>query len=239
MHRPPETKKGDSGNGEGVQSIFTARRKGAWMGCERDFYLVCKGVYRAIKRTNAIRVVDVGCERNVGWLPHVVNKLRTEFRMVRLTCVVGKGEEEERVRKLYGTVEGMNVVVTDAYTAKFPNNTDMVVAYRLLEKGTLIDAMRFFKNVKKGNTVDVLATESYPESRNVPGENSGNGKLRINTALAPFWFPPSVYEYENAEEDPDGDHTRIVAVKVAEMFKTRTTPEMKDLVDPRKRHVVE
>lgn len=239
MHRPPETKDDRGSEGEGVESIFKARRKGAWMGCEREFHLVCKGVYRAIKKTNAIRVVDVGCEGNVGWLPHVVDKLRTEFRMVNLICVVGKEEEEERVYKMYGAVEGVSVVVMDAYTAKFPNKTDMLVAYRLLEKGTLIDAMRFFQNVKKENAVDVLAMESYPESRNVPGENSGNGKLRINAALAPFWFPPPVYEYENVEEDPDGDHMRIVAIKVAEMFKTRATPEMKDLVDPRKRHVVE
>lgn len=239
MHRPPETQDEGDSTDEREKSIFTARRKGAWIGCEREFHLVCKGIYRAIKVTNAIRVVDVGCAGNIGWLPHVVNKLRTEFRMVTLVCAVGTAEEEGKVRKLYGTVEGVNVLVLDAYANTFPNETDLLLAYRFLEKETLIDAMRFFKNVNKGGTVSALALESYPASRNAPGRNGGEGKLTINTALAPFWFPSSLYEYENAAEDPEGEHMRIVVVKVAEMFTTRVTPEMKDLVDPRKRHVVE
>lgn len=242
-HAPPR-KGGVAAGGEGEEheSIFAARRKGAWIGCERPFHLVCKGVYRAIKITNAVRVVDVECERDVAWLPHILHKLREEFRMVQLTCAVREAGRVEVVRKAYEGVRDVQVVVLDAYNDAFPAGTDMLVAYKFLEERTLIDAMRFFKNVHKSGTVSVLAVESFPRARNKPKPVDGGdaaGKLRINTAVAPFWFPPCVYQYENVDENPENVPMHICAVKLDEIFRRKNTPGMQDLVDPRRRFVQE
>lgn len=242
-HAPP--RKGEiaaSGEGEERESIFSARRKGAWIGCERPFHLVCKGVYRAIKVTNAVRVVDVECEKDVGWLPHILHKLREEFRMVQLTCAVREKGRVEAVRKAYEDVKDVQVIVLDAYNDAFPAGTDLLVAYKFLEEGTLIEAMRFFKNVQKSGTVGVLAVETFPRAGNKPKPVAGGnaaGNLRINTALAPFWFPPCVYQYENVDENPEDVPMHICAVKMDELFREKNTPGMQDLIDPRKRLVQE
>lgn len=191
---------------------------------------------------NAVRVVDLSCDKNEGWLPHILNKLREEFRMVQLTCVVLEERFIEQVKNKYATVKDLEVVVMDVFTGTFPSRTDMLVAYKFLEDRTLIDAMRFFKNVKRSSTVDILTMETFPGLRNDPKKTQGgatDAKLRLNTALAPFWFPPPVFQYENEDENEEGVAMHITAVKVDEMFQERKTPRMQDLVDPRRRHFQE
>lgn len=240
VHAAPQKEEGPAQLAENDNSIFAARRKGAWIGCSRPFHLVCKGVYRAIKITNSVHIVDVSCQQNAGWLPHILQKLRGEFRLVHLTCVVGKNVNREEMKQEYASVENLNFVEMDPFKDTFPNQTDMVVAYRFLKDGTLISAMRFFKNVKASGSVKLLATETFPGQRNVlKKQPSGNTQLQINTKAAPFRFPPSIYEYENADENPDSDRMQISVANVRELFKEKSTPEMQDLVDPRKRLVRE
>ncbi|KAI0561327.1 hypothetical protein FGB62_87g099 [Gracilaria domingensis] len=208
-------------------SIFTALRSGGWIGCERPFHLVCKGVYRAIKVTNAINVVDIGCERDAAWLPHIVRKLREEFRMVQLTCIGEKSSGFEDI-----DVEFVNM---DVFEDRFPNDTDMLVAYKLVEAQTLITAMKFIKNVKRSESVQTLVMETFPNSDNSIKE----GKLQINSAIAPFWFPTPLYQYSNEEENEEPQEMKVIAVPVNQLFTDRNTPSMTDLMDPRKRVVQE
>ncbi|PXF48924.1 hypothetical protein BWQ96_01266 [Gracilariopsis chorda] len=211
----------------GGVSIFKALRSGGWIGCERPFHLVCKGVYRAIKATNAINVANIGCERDVAWLPHIVRKLREEFRMVQLTCI---GDRTSGFDGLDVKFVAMNV-----YDDAFPNDTDLLVAYKLMQSETLISGMKFLKNVKRSGTVDMLVVETFPQGDN----KMRDGVLKVNTAIAPFWFPGAVYQYSNAAENEESEMMQIVTVRVAEMFEGRNTPTMAELVDPRKRVVQE
>jgi len=204
---PRKDASGGTSVDDNSDSIFAGRRKAAWMGCVRPFHMVCKGVYRAIKLTDSIHVVDLTCGRNVGWLPHIVRKLRTEFRLVQLTCAVPSEDKIEGLRTEYAFVPDVKFVKLDPFVERFPNGTDMVIAYRFLEKENLIRAMRFFKNVKASGTVRLLTTESYPEEENVPksvkvADKSGI-TLRLNTGVAPFAFPAPVFEYENEDENSE------------------------------------
>lgn len=211
----------------GGDSIFKALRNGGWIGCERPFHLVCKGVYRAIKATNAMNVANIGCERDVAWLPHIVRKLREEFRMIRLTCI---GDRTSGFDGLDVKFVAMNV-----YEDAFPNDTELLVAYKLMQSETLIDGMKFLKNVKRSGTVDMLVVETFPQGDN----KMQDGALKVNTAIAPFWFPAAVYHYSNEAENDENEMMEIVTVRVDEMFEKRNTPTMAELVDPRKRVVQE
>ncbi|CAN8068129.1 unnamed protein product [Agarophyton chilense] len=208
-------------------SIFTALQRGGWIGCERPFHLVCKGVYRAIKVTNAINVVNIGCERDAAWLPHIVKKLREEFRMVKLTCI---GEHSDGFEDV-----DVRFVKMDVFEERFPNETDMLVAYKFVETRTLISAMKFLKNVKRSDSVQTLVIETFPDSDN----SIRDGLLKMNTAIAPFWFPTALYQYSNEEENEEKQAMKIIAVTVNQLFTDRNTPSMMDLVDPRKRLVQE
>lgn len=224
------------GSEDTAPSIFTAKRKGAWMGCSRDYHLVCKGVYRSIKRTNAIKVVDTACDMNVEWLPHIVQKLKSEFRLVQLTCVVRRAEEIATIKAAYKAVPNVQFATLDPFTGAYPNGTDMVIAYRLFERETLIRAMQFFKNLKAGAAVTYVTHESFPDEKNAP---SNTAALQINTATEPFSFPSSVHEYSNTDEQPGPSRMQIVTTATSAIFEGRTTPKMHDLIDPRKRHVLQ
>lgn len=222
------------------ESIFVARRKGSWIGCSRLFHLVCKGVYRAIKVTNAMHVVDVSCERNAEWLPHILQKLRGEFRMIHLTCLVRTQVNDATLKDAFRNVRKLKVLRLNPLTDPLPKDTDMLIAYRFLEDGTLIDAMKFFKNVQASKSVYTLATETYPTARNILVKHKhGKWTLQINTMLAPFSFPQPVYEYENADENPESSRMQISVFKVDQLFTQKSTPSMGELVDPRRRYIRE
>lgn len=193
---------------------------------------MCKGVYRAIKATNAVRIIDVGCDRNAGWLPHVIRKLRSEYRMVHLTCVTN-GTQALNVG--YSGIQDVSMRQMNVYTEEFPE-TDMLIAYRFVMNDTLIAAMKFFKNVKKSGHVKVLTTENFPD---LDANRVSNGTLMMNTGISPFWFPVAIFGYENDEENVEKSPMEISSVKVAELFEERFTPKMEELVDPRKRYVIE
>lgn len=218
---------GVSSEGDRAGSIFSGRRKGAWIGCRRPFHLVCKGVYRAIKRVDAVRVVSLDCARDAAWLPHVVRKLEAEFRMVRVVCVGGTGGGAE-----WRGVARVSAVDRKVVTsAAFPSGSDLVVAYGFLRGKTMIEGVRFLKKLRDAGTVRYLAVESF-----VGGSNEAG---RFNLGVAPFWFPGPVFVYQNEEENEEDEPVHIVVVRVAELFQERNTPMMKDLVDPRKREVRE
>ena len=199
------------------------------MGCGRRTHLICKGAYRGIKKTNAIKIVDLSCGANSGWLPHIIQKLRSEFRFVSLTCVgpqVSGYDKRVRFTKL------------DPYTERLPNGTDLLLAFKFVERGNLISAMRFFKNVKRSN-VTYLLTENFPDAENKVEAGTTGSVLHLNGAMPPFWFPAPEYEYENEEENIEKSAMQITVSRVAGMFEEKLTPDMADLVDPRKRTVRE
>lgn len=154
--------------------------------------------------------------------------------MVQLICI-GDGVKLED----YSDVPDVAFLKVDAVEGVLPA-VDLLVAFRYVENGTLIRAMRFFKNVKKSAT-RVLVTETYPNEDNVVRKVGGEKqmRLRINTAGAPFWFPVPIYEYENEEENSETVVMQIAAVTVSEMFEEKVTPSLGDLVDPRKRFIQE
>lgn len=225
----------------GDESIFVARRKGVWMGCARAYFLVCKGVYRAIKRTASVNVMDVSCVQDLQWLPKVLDKLKDEFRMVRLTCAVRTHTDVKIAQEAFKMNPLVNVVMFDPFVEAFVNTSDMIIAYRLVENENLIRTMQFFKNVKKHDNVQYIVHDNYPQESNVitvHPQNNSRSLFRINAAREPFSFPEPVYIYENVDEQP-GTHTmHIVCRSMRDIFERRTLPELQDLIDPRKRHAM-
>lgn len=201
-------------------------------------------MYRAIKATNTLSLLDYDCAANVDWLPFILRKLQRELRPVRLFCAAAPAALTElRARRAqlaphYADVGLEDVVAVDVSRARVPDGIDMFVAYRAVQRGTLIDAMRFFKNIKASRAVTFLVVETFPDVDNAAAVSPA-GRLRINAGAAPFWFPAPVFEYANDDENSEDIDMEIIAVRTDEMFEERATPEMKDLVDPRKRVVQE
>lgn len=243
-------------------SIFTARQKGEWIGCTRPHHLVCKGVYRAIKAHNSLSVLSLSCGADVDWLPHILRKLRTELRPVRLYCGLAPASEDpsmelrvagiERVYKGPAGLAGF-VTVPNLASGGFVQveadklktfKVDMLIAYRRLAALTLIDGVKFLRTVKASGMADLLVLETFPEADNAVNtlaSERSTGRNKVNVGAAPFFFPAPVFEYVNEDEQDTnaGDEMEIVVVKLSELFAERMTPEMKDLVDPRKRLVLE
>jgi len=215
-------------------SIFSALRKGPWMGCSRTDALVCTGVYRALKRTAAASIFDVDCSRHLAWLPKVIDKLLGEYRLVRVICAYTSEAAHARSRVAWGArrhVTYVNFTAADAAPSQFMP-ADVTLARESM-KSNLILSMRFLKNLKHAGTSKFLVHENFPRERvNIPTKTG----LRINAALPPFSLPPPVYTHQ----DPDDSvGVQINCRNVPEMFEMRTTPTMEELVDPRKRRILE
>lgn len=246
-------------------SIFTARRKGDWIGCSRTHNLICKGVYRGIKAQNTLSVLSLTCDSDMEWLPHILRKLRSELRPVRLYCGLPYTNDEEmnrrklKIEELYkdnglsGIVGVKNIRdnnnefviqrLNDEGNMKKKFKVDMMIIYRLLGQMTLIDGIRFLRAIKKSEVSDMITSETFTETDN--SVSVGNGVNKINVGTAPYLFPAPVFEYINGDDDDKsggrggGGDMEIVVVKVNELFEENMTPEMKDLIDPRKRVVLE
>lgn len=222
-------------------SIFSARRKGIWIGCGSDSYLICKGAYRAIKVVDAAKVADVGCIRNSGWLPHVLGKLRGEFRMVHLICIVPEQMHVKEVMELYKDVTmKVSVIVKNVLEEEITEKVDLLIGYGFLKGGTLIRAMRFMRLVKRSGNVRYLLLENYPGEKNVViNELKSNGKndrkIRINTGIAPFYFPKAIYNYANEDDNDERVEKTIKVVRVDELFEGQMTLRYDQLIDPRKK----
>lgn len=215
-------------------SIFAALRKGPWMGCSRANALVCTGVYRSLKRSAASSVFDVNCARHLGWLPKVVDKLMSEYRLVRVVCALSTDAQIPLARSAWDGHRYVRFVRfngASANTSSFPD-ADATLAREVLHEN-LISAMRFLKLLKQAGRSRYLIHENYPsEHINLPTAQG----LRLNAALPPFSLPPPLY----VQADPDDVHgTQIACRSIAEMFEVRSTPTMDELVDPRKRRVLE
>lgn len=222
-------------------SIFRARQKGEWMGCVRPHHLVCKGVYRAAKAANVLTMLSLGCADDVDWLPHILRKLREELRPIRLYCAITNTTSATTIHNLNSTFHSVGLV--DIVKVDIPHGqlgvtkVDMLVAYRALTAGTLIDAMRLLRGLKQSGVATLLVTETYPDTDNA--KQNGRTRERVNVAAAPFLFPAPAFEYANENENESADDMEIVTIRIAELFEQRLTPEMKDLVDPRKRTVLQ
>lgn len=219
---------------ERSSSIFAALRKGPWMGCSRSDALICTGVYRALKRSSAASVFDVDCGKHVAWLPKVVDKLLGEYRLVRIICAVRGEAEYARAKQGWGARRHIRFVrfnSTEAHPSQF-HRADVTLARETLHSN-LIQAMRFLKTLKAASNSRYLIHDNFPRERiNVP-TTSG---LRMNAALPPFSMPPPFYTHS----DPDDVFgVQVTCRLVAEIFETRTTPTMEELVDPRKRRILE
>lgn len=215
-------------------SIFTARRKGEWMGCTRPYHLACKGVYRAIKRVDATTVLDTACMLNAHWLPLVIQHLRKEFRFIQLVCAVQDKSRVEYVRAAFEDVDHVTFTTMNPFRDNVVNKTDLVVAVKLLDKKSLIHAMRFFRNMQRNAaTVSHIVYENFPSSNNRRDVNDGKQLVRVNTFLPPFMFGRTVHRYENIDESPTSDVMEIVTIATDALFANKQTPAMADLGDPK------
>lgn len=216
-------------------SIFSARRKGDWMGCTRPYHLICKGVYRAIKRVDAVTVLDTACLLNAHWLPLVIQHLRKEFRYIKLVCAVEDKRRLQYVRAAFENVENVRYEVMDPFRDSIENKTDLVIAIKLLDKRSMIHAMRFFRNIQRNaRTVSHVVYENFPTSLNRRDVNTDKLlPVRLNTFLPPFMFGKSLYRYENVDESPTAEVMEIVTMETGELFANKQTPAMADLEDPK------
>jgi hypothetical protein len=219
-------------------SIFTARRKGEWMGCARPYHLICKGVYRAIKQVNAMTVLDTACMPNAHWLPLVIQHLRKEFRFVKLVCVVPDESRVQYVKAAFGDIEHVEFTTMDPFRDDVVNKTDLVVAVKLLDKKSMIQAMRFFKNMQRNAaTASHVVFENYPDSRNRQTFAAAKTQsVRLNVFRPPFMFGKGIYRYQNTDEQPAREFVEVVTMETAELFSNKYSPAMADLEDPNLRN---
>lgn len=225
----------------GSNSIFRARRSGGWIGCKRPHLLICMAAYRAIKVTNALSVLSTDCHLHNDWLPYILIKLAEELRPVQLRCAVSNATSSQVISAINNTYNmiGLTAIVdVDLAAGKIPSDTDMFLVYRAIHKKTLIEAMQMLKGIKKSGGVKHLLVDTYPDVDN-SGAALANGMTRVNTGTAPFWFPAPVFEYANENENSEDVDMEVVVVLVDQLFEERGTPEMKDLVDPRRRKIEE
>jgi hypothetical protein len=218
-------------------SIFAARRKGEWMGCTRPYYLVCKGVYRSIKRINALTVLDAACVLNAHWLPLVLHHLRKEFRLVQLVCADRDASRLEYVKAAYEGIDRVTFTTLDPFRDEITNQTDLVIGVKLLDKETMIRAMKFFNNMRRSAAaVSHIVYENYPNSRNRWDLTDDKERvIRLNTMAPPFMFGQTAYRYESADEQPTSEVVEIMAIETKELFANKETPTMSDLEDPKLR----
>lgn len=215
-------------------SIFAARRKGPWMGCARRDALLCTGLYRSLKRTGAASLFDLDCGMHLEWLPRILEKLLREYRLVRVTCAVRGPNDAVRARAALAGAR-VDVVVFQPMTApaaEFPKS-DVVFTRESLRRANLIGAMALLRKVKDSNAYAYVVHENFPRApANIPRKEG----LLINAALPPFSLPPPFYSHVN---DDDAPGVEVACRAVPDMFAQRATPTMNELVDPRRRVILE
>lgn len=218
-------------------SIFNARHKGQWMGCTQQFYVICKGAYRSLKRTNALTVHDVNCKANIYWLPLVIRHLKTEFRVVKLLCTTPDSSQLDQIKDAYEGVDHVTFGRFDPFTDKFVNQTDVVVAVKLLEHETMVRAMKLFRNLRESLKVGHIVMDSYMNSVNRPEfkDPKGGTQVHINLFQPPFMFGKPLYRYSNADEDFGNERIEVVAVKRDDLFGRQQNVRFGDLQDPKQR----
>lgn len=216
-----------------VESIFTARRKGQWIGCTSKYHLVCKGVYKAIKKTGAITVMDTNCANNARWLPLVMMKLRGEFRLVTLRCADPKETVTGDIRSAYAQLKYVTWEPFDVFEDEYKNKTDLLLAYNVLRHQSLIRGVRMFRRAKESGLVKYITFDNTPGTTNHPGADKTSP---INVLVQPFMFPNAFALYEEPMEQLNpAVPQQIMTMKLEDLFIHSFTPEMNDLIDPRKR----
>lgn len=217
-----------------TESIFAALRKGPWMGCSRANAIVCTGVYRSLKRSAAASLFDVNCAAHLEWLPKVLDKLMNEYRLVRIICGVSSETEMAMARGAMGLRKHVHFVPFKPLSARAGNfpRADVVLAREAL-RGNLISTMRFLRTLKQSASARFLIHDNYPAEN---GNIFTRRGLRLNTALPPFSMPPPFYAHSDPE---DVLGLQIACRTVGDMFELRSTPTMNELVDPRRRRILE
>ena len=215
-------------------SVFTVRQPKGWWGCDRPFWVACKGVYRSIKRLDAVAVMDVNCLANADYLPVVFAHLRREFRAVRFVCAERDADRLAAARAKYRSVEAKTSFVTFdpfAADAAYPPRLDVVLAIGAFAGESLIRSMRLFRALHASGAARYVVFDNFPSLDNGPSVGARGGgvagvggvnKGRINVYKGPFMFPPAKYMYENATEVYGTEHNQIMALAVADLFPAAT-----------------
>ena len=215
------------------ESIFTARRKGKWIGCTSRWHLVCKGVYRAIKKSGAINVLDVSCAKNRHWLPMVLLKLRQEFRIVSLICGDPENLVTDEARVAYAQLKHVTWQPFDVFKEEYKNNTDLLIAYDVLRQHSLIQGVRLFRRAKESGRVKYITFDNYPDVKNSPTAATTSP---VNVLVEPFMFPNAFHLHEDPMEQPNpAMPIQIMTMKLEDLFAHSFTPELTDMIDPRER----
>lgn len=214
-------------------SVYTVRKRQGWWGCERPYWVACKGVYRAIKRLDAVSVMDVNCLANSDFLPVVFSHLRREFRSVRFVCAERDADRLAAARAKYAKVDAKTSYITfDPFApdaaAAYPPQLDVVLAVGAFVGESLISSMRLFRSLHASGAARYVVFDNFPSLDNAPAVGAAGGtvgggvKGRINVYKGPFLFPVAKYTYENATETYGSEESQIMAFSVADLFTTST-----------------
>ncbi|GAB0495073.1 hypothetical protein MMPV_006370 [Pyropia vietnamensis] len=211
-------------------SVYTVRKPQGWWGCERPYWVACKGVYRAIKRLDAVSVMDVNCLANADFLPVVFTHLRREFRSIRFVCAERDADRLAAARAKYTSIDAKTSYITfDPFAldaaAAYPPRLDIVLAVGAFVGQSLISSMRLFRSLHTSGAVRYVVFDNYPTLDNAPSVGAADGTIRggtnkgrINVYKGPFLFPVAKYTYENATEKYGSEENQIMALAVADLF---------------------
>lgn len=235
---PPFLRAASSAPSPGMEtapsSVYTVRKPQGWWGCERPYWVACKGVYRAIKRLDAVSVMDVNCLANADFLPVVFSHLRREFRSIRFVCAERNEDRLAAARAKYASVDAKTSFMTfDPFApdaaAAYPPRLDVVLAVGAFVGQSLISSMRLFRSLHTSGAARYVVFDNFPTLDNVPSAGAAGGtvggganKGRINVYKGPFLFPVAKYTYENATERYGSEENQIMALAVADLFSSTT-----------------
>ncbi|OSX74661.1 hypothetical protein BU14_0275s0020 [Porphyra umbilicalis] len=215
-------------------SVYTVRQPKGWWGCDRPYWVACKGVYRSIKRLDAVAVMDVNCLANADYLPVVFAHLRLEFRYIRFVCAERDADRLAAAQAKYRSVDAkMSFITFDPFAADaaYPPRLDVVLAIGAFAGQSLIRSMRLFRALHTSGAARYVVFDNFPSLDNGPSVGAGGGRVagvggvnkgRINVYKGPFMFPPAKYMYENATEVYGTEHSQILALAVADLFPAAT-----------------
>ena len=207
-------------------SVYTVRQPKGWWGCDRPYWVACKGVYRSIKRLDAVAVMDVNCLANADYLPVVFAHLRLEFRYIRFVCAERDADRLAAAQAKYRSVDAkMSFITFDPFAADaaYPPRLDVVLAIGAFAGQSLIRSMRLFRALHTSGAARYVVFDNFPSLDNGPSVGAGGGRVaggggvnkgRINVYKGPFMFPPAKYMYENATEVYGTEHSQILALAV-------------------------
>lgn len=159
-------------------SVYTVRKRQGWWGCERPYWVACKGVYRAIKRLDAVSVMDVNCLANSDFLPVVFSHLRREFRSVRFVCAERDADRLAAARAKYAKVDAKTSYITfDPFApdaaAAYPPQLDVVLAVGAFVGESLISSMRLFRSLHASGAARYVVFDNFPSLGRSGGASRG------------------------------------------------------------------